>query len=218
MRNVFHQTFCHWASAVNVTEPWNAVFLVGFLVYMGIRHVFSKRVEGQEKAVSQVDWLEKALLATVMLSSLLLPVLYLFTSALAFADYELPTAVRWVGLAAMAAALWLFWRSHSDLGQNWSVSLELREAHELISHGVYRFVRHPMYSAIWLWGIAQGLVLGNWLAGWSAVVGFALMYFMRTPREERMMCERFGDEYRQYMEGTGRVVPRILGRKKKHSK
>lgn len=199
---------------MNVTEPWNAVFLVGFLIYMGIRHVFSKRAEGQAKAVSRIDGLERALLVTVMLSSLLLPVLYLFTPALAFADYELPSAAPWVGLGIMVAALCLFWRSHADLGENWSVSLELRETHELICHGVYRFVRHPMYSAIWLWGTAQGLVLANWLAGWSALVGFALMYFVRTPREERMMCERFGDEYRRYMAATGRVFPRILGRSK----
>ncbi len=50
----------------------------------------------------------------------------------------------------MVAALWLFWRSHADLGRNWSQAFELRKGHELITHGVYRVVRHPMYAAIWL--------------------------------------------------------------------
>ncbi len=67
-----------------------------------------------------------------------------------------------------------------------------------------------MYASIWLWGIAQGMLLENWLAGWSVVPVFAAMYFLRTPREEQMMCETFGEQYRAYMRRTGRLFPRIL--------
>ena len=69
-----------------------------------------------------------------------------------------------------------------------------------------------MYAAIWLFGLAQGLLLANWLAGWSAFVAFAVMYFVRTPREEQLMCERFGDAYREYMRRTGRLFPRGAAR------
>ena len=113
----------------------------------------------------------------------------------------------------MVTALWLFWRSHVDLGQNWSVSLEMRERHQLVTDGVYRFIRHPMYASIWLWSLAQGMLLQNWFAGWSLVPTFAAMYFIRTPREERMMCDAFGDEYRHYMRRTGRLFPRIRKRR-----
>jgi protein-S-isoprenylcysteine O-methyltransferase Ste14 len=109
----------------------------------------------------------------------------------------------------MLLSLWLFWRSHTDLGQNWSVSVELREGHRLVAHGVYRSIRHPMYASIWLWAIAQGMLLSNWLAGWSLVPVFAAMYFLRTPREEQLMCEAFGEEYRDYMRRTGRLFPRM---------
>jgi protein-S-isoprenylcysteine O-methyltransferase Ste14 len=54
---------------------------------------------------------------------------------------------------------------------------------------VYGTIRHPMYASIWLFGLAQGLLLENWLAGWAAVATFAPMYFLRTPREEPMMRE-----------------------------
>ena len=80
--------------------------------------------------------------------------------------------------------------------------------HELITHGVYRFMRHPMYASIFLFGLAQGLMLSNWLAGWAAVVTFTPMYFIRTPREERMMVEHFGESYRRYMTEAGRLWPR----------
>jgi protein-S-isoprenylcysteine O-methyltransferase Ste14 len=66
-----------------------------------------------------------------------------------------------------------------------------------------------MYASIWLWGLGQGLVLQNWLAGWFAFVAFGIMYFLRTPREEQMMGEFFGQEYRDYMRETGRLLPRI---------
>ena len=156
--------------------------------------------------------MEKALLSVAMLGSFLLPVLYLFTPVLGFADRELPAYIPWTGLAVMIAALWLFWRSHADLGLNWSISLEVRKDHRLIQDGVYCRVRHPMYTSIFLWSIAQGLLLENWLAGWSGLVTFAPLYFVRAPREEVMMCEFFGDEYREYMKRTGSLLPRFVNR------
>jgi protein-S-isoprenylcysteine O-methyltransferase Ste14 len=95
------------------------------------------------------------------------------------------------------------------LGQNWSVTLELHKGHQLVKHGVYRLVRHPMYASILLWDLAQGLLLQNWLAGWSALVAFVVLYALRAPREEQMMCECFGEEYREYMRQTGRLFPRL---------
>ena len=109
----------------------------------------------------------------------------------------------------MLAALWLFWRSHSDLGLNWSAFLQMRKDHQLIRQGVYRSIRHPMYASIFLFGIAQALLLQNWVAGLSAPVTFALLYFVRTPHEEKMMREWFGEEYQDYIRQTGRIIPRL---------
>ena len=190
-------------------QPWNITFLIGFIAYLTIRGVFARRTKANQLVVRRVDALEKALLALVIPTSSLLPLLYLFTPWLAFADYRLPAIAPWCGVALMLAAIWLFWRSHADLGQNWSVTLELRKGHQLVRHGVYRSIRHPMYASIFLWSLAQGLMLQNWLAGWSAFVTFSLKYLLRTPREEQMMCEFLGQEYRDYMRVTGRLFPRI---------
>jgi len=192
-----------------ISNPWNAVFFIGFIVYLGIRSRFARQTRRNEKVHRQVDGLEKFLLILVISTSTLFPLLYLFTPLLKFADYRPPAFVPWCGLAVMLLALWLFWRSHADLGQNWSVTLEVRKQHQLVTSGVYRRIRHPMYAAIFLWCIAQALLLPNWLAGWSALATFSLMYILRTPREEQMMCEFFGDEYRAYMNQTGRLFPRF---------
>jgi protein-S-isoprenylcysteine O-methyltransferase Ste14 len=194
---------------MNLLDPWNAGYLAGFVVFYWTRHVFIERTKGEKKVVRLMDRQEKLLLAGMAPGTLLFPLFYLFSPFLTFADYPLPPVVRTVGVVTMVASLWLFWRAHADLGQNWSVSLELREGHELVTRGVYGRVRHPMYTSIWLWAIAQGLILPNWLAGWSVVPAFAAMYLLRTPREEQLMCEKFGGQYREYMQQTGRLWPRL---------
>ncbi len=186
---------------------WNLFFLVAFIVYVTIRGLYDRQTKGKETVITHVDGRERALLVGVGVGSLLLPVLYLFTSWLAFADYRFPGFVPWCGAVILAGALWLFWRTHADLGRNWSISLELRKGHQLVRHGAYASVRHPMYAAILLWDIGQGLLLENWLAGWSALVTFAALCVLRIPREEQMMRSYFGDAYRDYMCKTGRIIP-----------
>jgi protein-S-isoprenylcysteine O-methyltransferase Ste14 len=191
-----------------LSQPWHVVFLAGFVAYIWIRHVFSERVKGQQSTDKRIDGLEKGLLVAVGVASLL-PLVFLFTPVLSFADYDLPVVLPAIGSAVMVGSLWLFWRSHADLGRNWSVSLEIRENHELVTNGVYRVIRHPMYAAIWLWNIGQGLLLFNWLAGWAVLFAFAAMYLLRMPREEAMMRAAFGEDYRVYAERTGRVLPKL---------
>src|SRR5207248_953925 len=190
-------------------QPWNLVFVIGFIIYAAIRGVFEQCTKGNETAVSHGGTQERLLIGVLFVGTFLLPVLYLFTSLLAFADYALPRWAPWAGTVLMASALWLFWRSHADLGANWSITLEVRKGHELIKHGVYRRIRHPMYAAIFLFSIAQGLLLQSWLAGWAGLVTVAPLYLVRTPREEKMMCEFFGESYRDYMGRTGRLWPRL---------
>ena len=115
----------------------------------------------------------------------------------------------WAGTLIFAGAIILLWRAHADLGLNWSATLQIRSGHSLVTHGVYRRIRHPMYAAHLLWAIAQGLLLENWFAGWPFLVTFVLLYALRVPREERMMLEQFGDEYRNYMAQTGGMTPRF---------
>ena len=70
-------------------------------------------------------------------------------------------------------------------GENWSPDLEIREQHTLVTEGVYRHIRHPMYAAHWLWGLGQALLLQNWIAGPSTLVALLPMYLVRVPRRSR---------------------------------
>ncbi|HCB02542.1 MAG TPA: isoprenylcysteine carboxylmethyltransferase family protein, partial [Anaerolineae bacterium] len=106
-------------------------------------------------------------------------------------------------------ALFIFWRAHVDLGLNWSPSLEIREKHELITKGIYKLIRHPMYASQWLWVIAQPLLLQNWVAGFLNLLIFIPFYFLRVQAEEKMMLDSFGEEYKNYMQKTGGVIPKF---------
>ena len=166
-------------------------------------------------AVDRVSGLERSLLGLLLVGMFFVPVVYALTSWLDGADYRLSPGARagagGVGTALLAAAIWLFWRSHADLGRNWSPSLQLREEHQLVTAGVYRSIRHPMYASQWLWSVAQPLLLQNWIAGWAGLLLFLPLYLSRVPHEEQMMLEQFGEAYRAYMSRTGRVVPRLEG-------
>ena len=185
-------------------------YLTGLIVGSFIRAWYGRKYKQDRKAMFREEGLWYVLLASLWGVAILLPLLHMFTRWLSFADYSLPTWAGWVGVATFGVALWLLWRSHTDLGQNWRMTTELREEHKLITSGVFQYIRHPMYSAHWLWGIAQALLIHNWIAGLASLVIFLPLYLLRVRHEEQMMLEQFGEEYRLYMRRTGRVIPRLL--------
>jgi protein-S-isoprenylcysteine O-methyltransferase Ste14 len=199
----------------SVDSTLKRLYFFGVLAQVLIRIPHERRRRKTRMVVERVDALERALVGLLFVGVLFVPAVYASTSWLDRADYRLPPKAQrsagGVGAALMTFAVWLFWRSHADLGHNWSPSLQLREGHELVTEGVYRYVRHPMYASEWLWGIAQALVLQNWIAGWAGLALFAPLHAMRVPREEQMMVEQFGEAYREYINRTGSLVPRLGG-------
>ncbi|MGD8501341.1 MAG: protein-S-isoprenylcysteine O-methyltransferase [Phycisphaerales bacterium] len=193
---------------LKLDNTFEVIFLVGFVVGTVIRKVYTARCRGHKAVRERTSVLDIVLIGAGGLG-LVAPLFYLFSPWLDLADYDLPGWAGWIGTPVFAAAVFLLWRSHADLGRNWSATLRIRQEHSLITAGVYRRIRHPMYAAHLLWAVGQGLLLENWLAGWAFMATFIPMYLVRVPQEERMMLESFGDEYRQYMSRTGRIIPRI---------
>jgi protein-S-isoprenylcysteine O-methyltransferase Ste14 len=175
-----------------------------------IRYEYARRSRRETIQRSGRGFRESALLLISLTGLGIVPFTYVATAIPHFAAYTFHPLQAWLGLFVAIAALVMFHLTHRALGRNWSVSLDVREDHQLVTDGIYRRVRHPMYSAFWLWAIAQALLLPNWVAGFSGLAGFGILFFGRIAREERMMLETFGDDYRAYMARTGRIFPSIF--------
>ena len=130
-------------------------------------------------------------------------------SWMGWSSVPLPTWLRWIGafLAVFAVPPLLFWTFHS-LGKNLTDTVVTRREHTLVTHGPYRWVRHPFYDVVLLWGLSLSLLTANWLLALLGLSAFAMMV-VRTRIEEEKLVERFGDEYRTYMERTGRFFPHV---------
>lgn len=183
------------------------VFLVG---WVALRWPAMRRARKLRTRDDRRDTLDIALLVDCAFGLAVLPIAWRLGLFQGLGDRPQGVLPLVLGIAAGAAFLWLFRRSHRDLGRNWSVSLELREGHKLVTGGVYAHVRHPMYASFFLWGIMQALLIANWFAGLAGLFAVALLYVLRTGREEAMMRSAFGAEYEAYAARTKRLLPGVF--------
>ena len=193
-------------------NPWiaRASVLLLIVLQFAVRVPFAVRAEKAKVAIRRRGALEIALMALVTVGYLALPILAIVTPILAFADYPVYRVAFAAGILCGAAGLWLCYRSHADLGDNWSVTLEVKESHRLVTNGIYRRMRHPMYTGLFLMAIAQALLLPNWLAGPAYLVTHGLLFAFRVGPEERLMREKFGQAYDDYAARTKRLVPGVF--------
>ena len=175
------------------------VYWIGIIVEGVIRAPLRKTWKGTAKTEQRVSRTEKILLGMLSVVMVVFPLIYSVTDWLDFADYSLPLWMGWLGVALMAFALFVFARAHVDLKSNWSPTLEIFKGHTLVTSGIYKHIRHPMYASQWIWVVAQILLLQNWIAGPIDLLFFIPFYILRVRAEEKMMLDTFGDQYREYM-------------------
>ena len=187
------------------------VWLLGIVGWFVIRYPFQRRARYHGIARSTGGAGDRVALVIASVGQFILPALYVVVGLGAGqplpGDYPFHPVQGWLGVVVLVAALVLFRVTHKQLGRNWSVTLETRTEHKLITDGVYAWVRHPMYTSFLLSAIAQALLLPNWIAGPAGLAGFAVLFFYRAGREEALMIDAFGDGYRDFMRRTARIVP-----------
>lgn len=110
------------------------------------------------------------------------------------------------GLAVVAAGLAFSVWARVTLGRNWSATVAVKERHELIVQGPYRFVRHPIYTGILLAFLGTALAQNEWRSALAFVLVW-LSLWRKWRLEERFMQDTFGDAYMQYRARTPAVVP-----------
>ncbi|MGC2626720.1 MAG: isoprenylcysteine carboxylmethyltransferase family protein [Candidatus Udaeobacter sp.] len=105
----------------------------------------------------------------------------------------------------LAFAIW----ARVTLGRNWSGVVTLKEEHELVERGPYRFVRHPIYTGILTMFFATALAQGH-LSGFVGTLLMFASFWIKLDREEKLMLQQFPDRYRAYQERAKRIIPFVL--------
>lgn len=184
-----------------------AAFVLAFMAYCAVRVSFSRRSKQHQPVRSYRTTAEEMKIFIVWVFMALLPFLCVFTPWFNRFSWDIALWGRVTALVLLALNVGFFYHIHKQLGNNWSPVLEVKEKHQLVTAGVYKYIRHPMYTQCWIWVLLQGIVLGNWLVELTGIVAWGFLYFTRVGHEEKLMLETFGEQYRQYMQRTGRLLP-----------
>ncbi len=174
-----------------------------------VRMPHMKKYKKTEKIKSKKTSREKFLVFLATVGMMIVPMIYVFTPWLNSFNMGLPDWARWGGVIGSGFSLVLFWWVHKTLGENWSPILEIRKNHKLITEGPYKYARHPMYTYIWIGVVCYWLISSNWIVGIVAFLTWSILYFIRLPEEEKMMTEEFGQEYKDYMRKTKKIIPGV---------
>jgi protein-S-isoprenylcysteine O-methyltransferase Ste14 len=117
--------------------------------------------------------------------------------------------IKWFGLALATAGVLLACWSRHILGRNWSSVVQIKQDHELIDSGPYRYIRHPIYTGLLLAFAGSALKVGD-LRGLLAVAIVLASFWRKLRLEERWLTERFGSSYTAYMQRTKALVPGVI--------
>jgi protein-S-isoprenylcysteine O-methyltransferase Ste14 len=185
---------------------FKVVYFVEFVIIASVRKIFTAKyrkldVVVDKKTVGDIIFL---ILNGI---GMIIPLVYIFSSVLDFADYNFPDWIGWIGSVLFAFSICLLWMSHAELGRNWTPTIAVRSEHKLVTGGIFKYIRHPMYAAHILWAVAQIMLLHNWIAGYSFIIFVVPHFFSRVGIEEKLMTDQFGEEYRAYMKRTKRLIP-----------
>jgi len=180
------------------------VWILGF----GVRFYFQRQVRGVERTSARHVSRDRVLYFLVF-GAFLLPLVYALSPLLDFAHVALLGLLRGLGVMIGLAAVALLYVTHRALGHNWSGILELARDHQLVQHGPYARVRHPMYTALFGAALGYALLSANWIIAAATLGTTAAMYAARVRDEEQLMRDRFGAAYEAYMARTGRLLPKL---------
>jgi protein-S-isoprenylcysteine O-methyltransferase len=132
-----------------------------------------------------------------------------FVHAFPAADMGGVRTLRFLGIAAFAAGLAIRWYSIVHLGRFFTVNVAIAADHRLIDTGPYRFVRHPSYTGALMAFLGLALCLGNWASLAVMLVPIFLVFLRRMQVEEGALLQAFGEQYRDYMHRTKRLIPAV---------
>jgi len=195
---------------MNENHLFRLILLAGFFVFRPIGMYYRLR----SRTAAKLDRRQEGLLMLITLrlvglSGILGVLLYLVNPDwMAWANLNVVVELRWIGVGlGFVSGLLFLWTLHS-LDRNLTDTVVTRQGHTLVSTGPYKWVRHPFYTATALATPASSLAAANWFFMVAGSAAFLLLV-IRTRKEEANLIATFGNDYRDYMQRTGRFLPRL---------
>jgi protein-S-isoprenylcysteine O-methyltransferase Ste14 len=187
-------------------NPFQIIYALSIFTFIVIRVVFHRKARKARRDVeikeSKLNIAVRAIFGLGYTAALLV---YVFAPGLFdWAAFNLSTWVRWVGAGITAGSVMLLGWVQWALDIQFDTTLHIHAKHQLIAHGPYRWVRHPMYSALFLMGLGWLLLTADWFIGMPLMLGIVLLILVRVENEEKVLVEVFGAGYRDYIKHTGR--------------
>jgi len=118
-------------------------------------------------------------------------------------------ATFWTGFVVTAFGLGFSISARRMLGRNWSGTVTVKQDHELIRSGPYRYVRHPIYTGLLIAFAGSAIARGEWRGLLAVAIVFAALW-RKLRLEERWMIETFGDAYLRYRAEVRALIPFVL--------
>ena len=118
-------------------------------------------------------------------------------------------ATFYTGVVALVLGLGFSIWARNVLGRNWSGIVTVKEDHELVRSGPYRWVRHPIYTGILIGFVGTAIARGEWRGVLAVAIAFAALW-RKLKLEERWMIETFGDAYLRYRREVKALIPFLL--------
>jgi protein-S-isoprenylcysteine O-methyltransferase Ste14 len=186
------------------TEGLFAALWVAWVAYWGVSALGVKPEVRRETRISRIGHFLPLGVAAWLLAAPALPHAWLMGPV---AAPSIGLAVAGVILTALGLGLTVWARRL--LGGNWSGTVTVKQGHELVRSGPYRYVRHPIYSGLLLAFLGSALARNDW-RGVAALLIVWLALWRKWRLEERFMRETFGPAYADYAARTPAVIPRVL--------
>ena len=166
------------------------------------------RDEGGTIKRQEEGWLALALRMIFALPLVMVFLLnFFYPTSLGWSKYQLPTFIRIIGAVIAGLCVpWLLWTFRS-IGKNITETVLIKDTHELITGGPYRWVRHPLYSGALILLFSISLVFEDWIIFGYSLAGLIAFQLLVIPAEEQMLLDAFGEEYECYQSRTGALLP-----------
>ncbi len=192
-------------------DIFHSLFVISFLSFMGIRGYYHRRASLEGGRMNGRDTRLSILLRLVLAIPLagLLAAYMIRPAILGWAEIALPAWASWLGALMVVISFPLLIWVHRTLGANFNTILGVRDRHSLVTQGPYRWVRHPMYGVLFLFMVGLLLLTGNLLIGGLLLAGLVVTVGTRVAKEEAILEEAYGEEYRSYKARTGQFFPRL---------